>query len=269
MPISINGKTYKAIIFDLDDTLVDTSKSYDEVIKRTVQQYTSIEVDDADLHLLRTYGIPYGVNNDWNVTWLLIDLITHFPKTDWQSILQNESLNKVDCYSKKYLEIKEFFQSLYLGNPPFNGHGLIDRAEKRLYNDNFFPALKKQDIKIAIVTGRATPEALHTIKNIHGLIPKFINEESWVIASDSVDSFGKTIPEKPSSEPIIECVKRLNLKPIDCVYVGNSMSDYIATKNVPIDFIQVGLSNIVRGKEVKLFNYMKFKNVGSIFHSVE
>lgn len=269
MPISINDKTYKAIIFDLDDTLIDTSKSYDEAIKKTVNYYTRKEIDDADLHLLRTYGISYGVNNDWNVTWLLIDLITYFPKTDWKNVLQNELLDKVNFHSKKYLEIKEFFQSLYLGNPHFNGQGLIDTAEKRLYKDNFFPALKRQDIKIAIVTGRATPEALHTIKNIHGLIPEFINEESWVIASDSIDNFGKIIPEKPSPIPIIECVKRLNLKPINCVYVGNSMSDYIAAKNVPIDFIHIGYSNIIEENEVKLFKYMSFKNVNDIFHSIE
>jgi len=264
MPITINNKIYEAVIFDLDDTLIDTSQSYDETIKRTVKHYTNAEIDDADLRLLRTYGIPYGVNNDWNVSCLLIDLITHFPKNQWKAVLLNESLDKVDIHSKKYLGIKTFFQALYLGDPHFNGQGLIDTAEKKLYSDNFFPTLKKQGVKMAVVTGRSTLDALHTIKDIHHLIPEFISHESWVIASDSVNEVGKIIPEKPSAEPILECVKRLNLKLINCVYVGNSRSDYIAAKNTPIDFIHVGVSEIKRDSEAKLFNYMQFKNVNAI-----
>ena len=209
MPITINDKIYEAVIFDLDDTLIDTSLSYDETIKKTVKHYTNVDIDDADLRLLRTYGISYGVNNDWHVTYLLINLINNFQKAMWKHILVSESLDKINRNSKKYLKIKDFFQAIYLGKPYFNGQGLIDTAEKKLYKDNFFPSLKKQDVKIAVVTGRATPEALHTLK-INDLIGQFIDNEAWVIAADSVNADGQAIAEKPSSAPILECAKRLH-----------------------------------------------------------
>jgi len=267
MPITINDKIYEAVIFDLDDTLIDTSKSYDEAIKKTVKHYTNVDINDSDLHLLRTHGISYGVNNDWHVTYLLIDLIDNFQKETWKHVLVTKSLNKIDHHSEKYLKTKDFFQKLYLGMPYFNGKGLIDTAEKKLYKDNFFPNLKKQDVKIAVVTGRATPEALHTLK-INGLIGHFIDSKAGLIAADSVNDEGQIILEKPSAEPILECVKRLDLPLRNCVYVGNSMSDYIAAKNAPIDFIHVGKSIIKRENKAKLFNYIKFNDVNDIFHVI-
>ena len=78
MSIKINRKIYQAIIFDIDDTLIDTSKSYDEAIKKTVKNYTHVDVNDQQIHLVRSDGISFGVNNDWNVTWLLIQLIKNW-----------------------------------------------------------------------------------------------------------------------------------------------------------------------------------------------
>ena len=67
MPIKINHKTYKAIIFDVDDTLIDTTKSYDVAIKKTVKKFTTVDVNDEHLNLVRTKGLLYGVNNSRNI----------------------------------------------------------------------------------------------------------------------------------------------------------------------------------------------------------
>ena len=267
MPIKINNKIYQAIIFDVDDTLIDTSKSYDEAIKRTVKNYTHVSVSNEQISLVRSYGISYGVNNDWNVTWLLIQLVKHFSSEPWETILSHQRLDEIKPKSTGYIEITDFFQNIYLGKPYFNGQGLIDIAEEKMYQDNFFPTLKKLGIRIAVVTSRPTVEALHTLKNVNGLLDEFIESEHFVISTGSKNAKDQLIAEKPSPEPILECVKRLKVKVKESVYIGNSTSDYIAARDAGVDFIQVGTSKIERYNEAKGFNYFEFDNVNDIMTS--
>ena len=264
MSIQINNKTYQAFIFDVDDTLIDTSKSYDEAIKRTVKHFTSAEVSDEHLNLVRSHGIAYGVNNDWNVTWLLIELVKKFPTEKWKKLLTNQVLNEINPKSAEYFEINVFFQNIYLGNPYFNGQGLIDTAEKKWYTDKFFPTLKGLGIKMAVVTSRPTDEARYTLKNVNGLVGEFIENEDFIISAGSKNAQGQLIAEKPSPEPILECLKRLNLGPKDCAYVGNSTGDYIAARDADVDFIQVGYSQIERRNEPPGFNYLKLDSVNDL-----
>ena len=264
MSIKINNQIYQAIIFDVDDTLIDTSKSYDEAIKRTVKNYTNTKVNDKQISLVRSYGISYGANNDWNVTWLLIQLVKYFSTEPWKTTLTNQALDDINPESMQYIEIQGFFQNIYLGNPSFNGQGLIDTAEEKIYTDKFFPMLKELGIKIAVVTSRPTLEALYTLKNVNGLLGKFIESEHFIISAGSKNANGELIAEKPSPEPIIECVKRLKMGIKDCVYIGNSSSDYIAAKEAGVDFIQVGTSTIERCNEPKGFNWLKFDSVNEI-----
>ena len=267
MSIQINNKIYQAIIFDVDDTLIDTSKSYDEAIKRTVKNYAHVSVSNEQISLVRSYGISYGVNNDWNVTWLLIQLVKHFSSEPWETILSHQRLDEIKPKSAEYLEITDFFQNIYLGKPDFNGQGLIDIAEEKMYKDNFFPTLKKLGVRIAVVTSRPTVEALHTLKNVNGLLDEFIESEHFVISTGSKNTKDQLIAEKPSPEPILECVKRLKVKVKESVYIGNSTSDYIAARDAGVDFIQVGTSKIERYNEAKGFNYFEFDNVNDIMTS--
>jgi HAD superfamily hydrolase (TIGR01548 family) len=264
MSIKINNKIYQAIIFDVDETLIDTSQSYDEAIKKTVKNFTSVEVSDEHISLVRAHGISYGVNNDWNVTWLLIELVKKFSAEKWEEILTNQVLNQINPESAQYIEIKAFFQNLYLGNPYFNGQGLIDTAEEKMYIDQFFPALKVLGVKIAVVTSRPTDEALYTLKNVNGLVGEFIENEGFIISAGSKNAQGHNIAEKPSPEPILACVKRIKVGLKESVYIGNSTSDYIAARNASVDFIQVGGSNIQRRNEPKGFNYLKLDSVNDI-----
>jgi phosphoglycolate phosphatase-like HAD superfamily hydrolase len=53
----------RALIFDLDDTLVDTSKSYDAVLASLVENISGRPLDPAELGALRGEG---GFNDDWD-----------------------------------------------------------------------------------------------------------------------------------------------------------------------------------------------------------
>ena len=59
----------RAVIFDLDDTLVDTSKSYDSVISELVLSKSGIPLKHGELSALREQG---GFNDDWESTHELL-----------------------------------------------------------------------------------------------------------------------------------------------------------------------------------------------------
>ncbi|MEK8021713.1 MAG: HAD hydrolase-like protein [Candidatus Parabeggiatoa sp.] len=264
MPLKIKNKTYQALLFDVDDTLIDTSQSYDEAIKKTVKNAVQIEVSDEQINLVRSHGMAYGVNNDWHVTWLLIQLVKHFSTEQWKMILTEKKMDAINPNSAEFIEIKAFFQNLYLGNPPFNGQGLIDTAEEKIYTEKFFPTLKTLGIKIAVVTSRPTDEAFYTLNHVNALVGEFIESEDLIISAGSQHADGQFIAEKPSPEPILECVKRVKVGIKESVYVGNSSSDYLAAKEAGVDFIQVGNSQIERDNEPKGFHYFKLNSVNDI-----
>ncbi len=54
-----------ALVFDLDDTLVDTSQSFDTVVAFLVRKYSQIPLGTKDLAILRSEG---GYNDDWDAT---------------------------------------------------------------------------------------------------------------------------------------------------------------------------------------------------------
>lgn len=264
MSISIQGRNYQAIIFDVDDTLIDTSRSYDVAIVSTVKHFTQVDIEPRDLNLVRTKGIAYGVNNDWHVTWLLIELSKHFSREHWETVLVDRKLPEIDQATPDFVNMQAFFQGIYLGYPPFNGKGLIDTAEKRLYSADFFPILQRLGVQIAVVTSRPSAEARYTLDTVNGLLGKFIPSEAFIISAGSRDSNGGLIPEKPSPQPIWECVKRLHVTPQQCIYVGNSLSDYLAAKRALVDFVQVGTSYIERDHEPVTFSYYHVVKVNEL-----
>jgi histidinol-phosphate aminotransferase len=54
-----------ALVFDLDDTLVDTSQSFDTVVAFLVRKYSQIPLGTKELSILRSEG---GYNDDWDAT---------------------------------------------------------------------------------------------------------------------------------------------------------------------------------------------------------
>lgn len=45
-----------------------------------------------------------------------------------------------------------------------------------------------------------------------------------------------TTKHKPDPEPLLECIKRLNIEVSEAIYIGDALSDYQASRNAGIDF---------------------------------
>ncbi|TKJ32226.1 MAG: hypothetical protein CEE38_23515 [Planctomycetes bacterium B3_Pla] len=59
----------RAIIFDLDDTLVDTSRSYNVTVAKLIEKYSDKPLEDSELKHLRAEG---GFNDEWDAALELL-----------------------------------------------------------------------------------------------------------------------------------------------------------------------------------------------------
>lgn len=98
--------------------------------------------------------------------------------------------------------------------------------------------LKKSDKKLAIVTSRSFIEAKHLLQDSHPL-------------SNLVDAFyyrDNSEFLKPDPRVFNQAFVKFNVKPVECVYLGDSISDAIAAKGAGMHFIAV-LESGLRTKE--------------------
>lgn len=73
------------------------------------------------------------------------------------------------------------------------------------------------------------------------------------MADKGLDRFMKTailaddtIRHKPDPEPLLLCLKRLNMHPEDVIYIGDARSDALAAKNAGIDFGYAKWGNVAK-----------------------
>ena len=127
------------VCFDMDGVLIDTSESYDQAVKATVEKISQKSISNDSIFSLRNSG---GFNNDWVLSQALL-----------KQLGQEESLEKVT----------EVFQSFYLGE---NFDGLMQN-EKCLVESQLVNYVNNTSkCQFAVVTGRPRLEAEAGLKLI-------------------------------------------------------------------------------------------------------
>ena len=122
-----------AVLFDVDGTLVDVSRSYFQSIRRTAEELSGKAVP---MRLVREVKSLPGMNNDWDAT--------------------GEVLRRMGVRSTRR-QVVPVFQKLYMG---IAGNGLI-KTEKPLLQAGLLGKVGK---RIGIVTGRPRIEAEMAMK---------------------------------------------------------------------------------------------------------
>jgi histidinol-phosphate aminotransferase len=115
----------RALIFDLDDTLVDTSESFDVTVMELVKAFSGQPLMREELTLLRAEG---GFNDDWDAT---VELLRR------RDVLVTRS------------KIAEAGSQIY--------HRLAPKAEKLLVSESLLARLAKR-FRLMILTGRYRAE---------------------------------------------------------------------------------------------------------------
>ncbi|MBW2990028.1 HAD family hydrolase [Candidatus Woesearchaeota archaeon] len=148
----------KAIIFDIDGVLVDTSRSYSLAIKKTAEFFLGKILKMEDVEAVKNRGI----NDDWDASEILIR--------------ENGGDFRKKAIIKK-------FQEYYLGR---NMDGFV-KDEKCIIKSDVLKKLK--NYKLGIFTGRPKKEADYCLDRF-GIIGSF----STVVAKEDVTK-GKPDPE--------------------------------------------------------------------------
>lgn len=194
-----------AIIFDVDGVIIDVSNSYRQAIMRTVQEFSGKKISQEEINKIKE--IP-GFNNDWDVSYALVKGI--------RTPIGKER----NC--DEYLQMKKYFQKIYLGE-------LIEN-ETQLISKKTLEELRNKGFELGIVTSRPREEALFILRKFD-ISPEYISEKNIIALEDCEE-------EKPSPKPLLLVKEKLGVK--NPIFIGDTESDRLSAKRAGIRFIFCG-----------------------------
>ncbi|NPB07766.1 MAG: HAD-IA family hydrolase [Aquificae bacterium] len=174
----------RGAVFDVDGVIVDVRKSYHHAIRETVKHFTGKELD---LSFIREFKFSRGINNDWDVTYRLIEHLGNKPPP--------------------YEELVEVFENFY--------DRFKDR-EELILPPEFFARLKEEGVRLGVVTGRPR-------RDLSYLFDRFGLWEFFECIVDE-DEVGDQNLRKPHPYPLHLCTECMGLE--EGLYVGDNRADY-------------------------------------------
>ncbi len=208
------------LIFDIDGVLIDVSESFDLVVKKTVNYFTSVEDHKLTLDLINSLRGKGVFGDDFKLTEALvigIDLygsaervIQNFEDGKNIEWVRDEWSNDVDQKELKYI-FNTFYLGKKYGKKNFDTEGLW-KKEKPLVNKEL---LKRsgEKYRLGVITGRDLVE-LRLAEDIIGY--KFIE---YVTRDEYI---------KPDPRAL---QKLIGEEIDDALYVGDSLTDNMLVKN--------------------------------------
>jgi HAD superfamily hydrolase (TIGR01509 family) len=194
-------KKYKAIIFDLDGTLIN-SLPYHILAFRDLLFERGIRVDEEQVKKLVGLSTRY----------ILDELKKKYKLKENTNDLREE---------RRYHYFK------FLGNKNIIFPRVMMLLEKLRF-----------DYKLAIATGSSESTLVHsTSKEFRELF-------------DFIVTINKVKKGKPAPDQLILCARKMKVKPSECLVIGDSIYDQIASKNAKMDSFGV-LTGYTSEKDLK------------------
>ncbi|MCV0393528.1 MAG: HAD family hydrolase [Nitrosopumilus sp.] len=250
-----------SIIFDCDGVLIDITKSYDLAIIQTTQYVLEniAKINDAidvDFKIIEGFKSTGGFNDEVDLTYAAIISLVASKKLNqdqtafiWDVIKNSDSTGivSVEKFIQSKVDISEIknklsypgahhdnplykifdqlfygpklYEKLFKSQSNFTQSGLIDN-DKVILNELLLQQLdKKFNSNISMVTGRGKESVRYSLgallKNFDLNNSVFLEDESRELA-------------KPNPKPLVDSIKGMTSK--SCLYVGDSMEDFIMAK---------------------------------------
>jgi len=262
---SFNDIEIDSLIFDCDGVLIDITKSYDQTIITTAKYVleTLANINDSidiDFKIIDGFKSTGGFNDEVDLTYAAIlsivaakklkkdqteFIFTVIENTDSTGITSVENFlkNQVDIskiinqlsYPGPHKEniLYQIFDQLFYGpelylklfknNSKFSNSGLIENDDVILNDELCIKLQKKFGKQISMVTGRGKESVSYSLKN---LLEKFDLDNSVFLEDESRDL------AKPNPQALVNSINGMNSK--SCLYVGDSMEDFIMAKKATI-----------------------------------
>ncbi len=263
-----NQTSFDSIVFDCDGVLVDITQSYDKTIDKTCKYFlkelagiNSITIDHKIIDGFKASG---GFNDEVDLTYAaILSVYTAYklgedPLEFVYKVVSNTDktgIRSVQSYLESAYDISEILSRLGSlgdrhGNPVYSvfdqlffGPRLYEKLfgrkskfseeegeEGMISNDKVIlskPLLqtlqKEFGQKMAIVTGRGMASISHSLKD---MMDYFDMKSSAFLEDESRDL------AKPNPASLIRAIQ--SMKSENCLYVGDSMEDYMMAKDAAL-----------------------------------
>ncbi|MBI1662066.1 MAG: HAD-IA family hydrolase [Nitrosopumilus sp.] len=258
----MNNQKFDSIIFDCDGVLVDITQSYDKTIDKTcryiLKEFAGINSIIIDHKIIDGFKTSGGFNDDVDLTYAAVlslytsDKLNKEPSEFIYQVISNTDktgIGSVQSYLESICDISEFlsklgslddrhnnlvysiFDQIFFGpelykklfgkHSKFSEKGMISN-DKVILSVSLLQILQKEfGQKLAVVTGRGFESILYSLKDLLDYFDiknsAFLEDESRNLA-------------KPNPATLIRAMQSMESK--NCLYVGDSMEDYMMAKDV-------------------------------------
>ena len=262
---SFNDLEIDSLIFDCDGVLIDIKKSYDQTIiattKYVLENFAEItDSIDVDFKIIDGFKSTGGFNDEVDLTYASILSLVAAKKLKQDptefifSVIKNSDstgIKSVENFLKKQTDISEIikklsypgshsenilyqiFDQLFYGPElysklfktisKFSDPGLIEN-DQVIFNDELSKKLQKKfGSQISMVTGRGKQSVSYSLKH---LLEKFDLKNSVFLEDEAREL------AKPNPQSLVNSISGMNSK--SCLYVGDSMEDFIMAKKATI-----------------------------------
>ena len=180
------------LIFDMDGTIIDTSKSYCRILVECYEHFTGQKIDyDIDVKPVKHMG---GYNNDWDLLMYLFEK---------------------NGFKVEYKSLQDYYAEHYC-NENFEGYINIEEA---ILDRNYLADLAK-DYNLTVFTGRYEHEAKYTLKRLN-----ILDLFTQIIGYEHVgDGFQKPNPKGVN-------IIKSNVSSNKIYYMGDTVDDMLAAKS--------------------------------------
>ena len=262
---SFDPTKFDSIIFDCDGVLVDITNSYDQTIVKTTKYVleTLAKINDSiqiDFKIIDGFKSTGGFNDEVDLTYAAILSIVAAKKlkkdqTEFINLVIDNSdstgIKSVETFIKDQIDISEIIEQLsYPGShkdnilyqifdqlfygpelysklfkniSKFSEPGLIENDIVIFNNDLADKLENKFHNQISMVTGRGKESIKYSLKN---LLEKFDLQNSMFLEDEPREL------AKPNPQSLVNSITGMNSK--SCLYVGDSMEDFIMAKKATI-----------------------------------
>ena len=262
---SFNHADIDSLIFDCDGVLIDITKSYDQTIITTAKYVleTLANIDDSidiDFKIIDGFKSTGGFNDEVDLTYAAIISIVAAKKLKKDqtefifTVIKNSDstgIKSVENFLKNQVDISkivnqlsypgshkenvlyqifdqlfygpELYLKLFKNNSKFSDPGLIENDDVILDDELCIKLQKKFGNQISMVTGRGKESVSYSLKN---LLQKFDLPNSVFLEDESRDL------AKPNPQALVDSIHGMSSK--SCLYVGDSMEDFIMAKKATI-----------------------------------
>ena len=262
---SFDPTTFDSIIFDCDGVLVDITNSYDQTIVKTSKYVleTLAKISDSikiDFKIIDGFKSTGGFNDEVDLTYAAILSIVAAKKlkkdqTEFINLVIKNSdstgIKSVETFLKNQVDISEIikqlsypgshkdnilyqifdqlfygpelYSKLFKNTSKFSESGLIENDIVIFNNDLSDKLENKFNKQISMVTGRGKESVKYSLKN---LLDKFDLQNSMFLEDEPREL------AKPNPQSLVNSITGMNSK--SCLYVGDSMEDFIMAKKATI-----------------------------------